>query len=284
MSKHLLVGAHTSIQGGIQNALYEGQKISATTIQLFTANQRQWAAKPIDKETLSLWKKALAETKIEKVMSHASYLINLGSPDPLTLSKSKKAFEEEILRCHELNIPYLNFHPGAAVGSDEQSCLETIVDSLLSFEKLLSKGSTRLLIETTAGQGSVVGYSFEHLQFFIEKCKAKIPIGICIDTCHIFAAGYDIRTEEAFEKTMKTFNDLVGFSHLFAFHVNDSLQDLGSRKDRHAFLGKGKIGLKSFSYLMNHLFTKDLPKYLETPDPDLWPEEISLLKKFATTS
>ncbi len=215
-------------------------------------------------------------------MSHDSYLINLGSPDPLLLEKGRKAFREEIKRCHQLKISYLNFHPGAATKGTEEKCLDTIAESLLSMEDLVHQGHTKLVLETTAGQGTSVGHRFEQIHYILDKTHRKIPVGVCIDTCHIFAAGYDIRTEEGWKKTLQEFDDLIGLKYLSAFHLNDSQKDLGSRVDRHASLGKGKIGMDCFQFLMTSPKTRDLPKYLETPEgPPIWKEEIELLKKFA---
>lgn len=283
MSQHTLwIGAHTSAAGGSFKALYEGQQIGASTIQLFTSNQKQWKGRHIGKEEIALWEKALDETGIEKVMSHDSYLINLGSPKAEILNQSRQAFEEEIKRCHLLKIPYLNFHPGTATDGNTDKCLEIIAESLLGFEKLLHQGKTKLLLETTAGQGTSVGHQFAHLHKILHEIHRKIPIGVCIDTCHIFAAGYDIRTKEGWEKTLKEFDETVGLSHLCAFHVNDSMNELGSRVDRHAPLGHGKIGLESFRALMTFPKLRDLPKYLETPDgPAAWGKEIAQLRKFA---
>lgn len=279
-----LVGAHTSAAGGVQNALLEGKQIGATTIQLFTANQRQWASKPLDKKTVEAWQEALQSTGLDKIMSHDSYLINLGAPSPEILVKSRRAFKEEIERCLMLGITYLNFHPGAALKEGAQSCLDRIVESLLSYESLLAEGGTRLLLETTAGQGSAVGWRFEELSYLIDKVHKRIPIGVCIDTCHIFAAGYDIRTAGAWEKTLEEFDRVVGLNHLYAFHLNDSLKELGSRVDRHMPLGEGKIGMECFKVVMQHPKLCHLPKYLETPGgPDLWLKEIQLLKSFASS-
>lgn len=275
--KHLLVGAHVSISQGVHNALLEGKEIGANIIQMFTANQRQWAAKKIAKEETDLWEKTRKETGISHIMSHGSYLINLGSSDKELYEKSKKAFQEEIERCHLLKIDYLNFHPGASLGGTEEECLERVCKALLTFDV---KAPLKLLIESTAGQGSSVGYKFEHLGYILDYLKNKLPIGICIDTCHCFAAGYDIRTEEGWDNTLKEFDEKIGLQHLCAFHVNDSACDLGSKKDRHAQIGDGKIGLSSFKYLMTNPKTKYLPKYLETPDPKLFKDEIKLLKKF----
>lgn len=279
--KKLLVGAHMSAAGGVHNAPYEGEKIGATVFQLFTSNQRQWHTKKLTDEEIVLWEDAVKATEMTHIMSHDSYLINLGSPKKDMLSRSRKAFREEISRCHKLKIDYLNFHPGAAVGSTEQECLDTITESLLELEDIAKEGKTRLLIEITAGQGTNVGYSFDHLAYIVKKVHKKIPIGICIDTCHCFAAGYDIRTAEGLDKTLKEFDETVGLNYLFAFHANDSVFDLGSRKDRHANLGKGKIGLECFKFLMTDHRTKHIPKYLETPNGSkYWEDEIKLLKKF----
>jgi deoxyribonuclease-4 len=282
MTNKIWIGAHTSAAGGVHNALYQGQEIGATAIQLFTRNQRQWNAKPMEPEEIALWEKALDETDIGEVMSHDSYLINLGSPSPESRLKSQKAFSDELERCHALNITYMNFHPGAATGSSEEECLDRIVESLLTVEELATKGNTRLLLEATAGQGSSVGHRFEHLAYIQERAGKKVPLGVCIDTCHIFAAGYDLRTEKSCQETLDEFDRIVGLEHLYAFHLNDSLKDLGSRVDRHAPLGEGKIGIDAFRFLMTHPKTKALPKYLETPEgPPLWKKEIILLKEFA---
>jgi deoxyribonuclease-4 len=278
----LLIGAHTSAAGGAPNALLEGEDIGATTIQLFTSNQKQWKGRAISPQEVEEWNLTLERTGISSVMSHDSYLINLGSPDPALLEKGRIGFREELQRCHLLNIPYMNFHPGTATDKDVEACLNRIADSLLEVEDLADHGNTRLLLETTAGQGTTTGYRFEHLAHIIQQVHKKIPIGVCIDTCHIFAAGYDIRTKEGWEKTLKEFDEQIGLEYLHAFHVNDSLKDLGSRVDRHAPLGEGKIGLDCFEYLMTSPKTRHHPKYLETPDgPTLWKKEIAMLKKFA---
>ena len=284
MSKCLL-GAHTSAAGGSPNALYEGERIGATTIQLFTSNQKQWQGRKISDDEVAEWKDALAKTGIESVMSHDSYLINLGSPNPELLEKSRIGFRAELERCHLLDIPLLNFHPGIATDKQEEACLDRIAESLLLLEDNPHIGKTLILLEATAGQGTSVGHKFEHLAHIIQKVDKKVPIAVCIDTCHIFAAGYDIRTPEAWDATLKEFDEIVGLKYLRAFHVNDSMKDLGSRVDRHAPLGEGKIGIECFKYLMTNPLTKNLPKYLETPEgPDGWKKEIAILKAFAKES
>jgi deoxyribonuclease-4 len=280
-AEKLLIGAHTSIAGGVENAVRRGKEIGATTIQIFTANQRQWASKPISNENLNLWHQEVAEAHMQKIMSHASYLLNLGSPEETNLEKSKAAFEQEIKRCHQLDIAFLNFHPGAAKHKSAEECIDQISTSLLSFEKLLIKGKTRLLLEATAGQGTSIGAKFAELAAIINNVRRVIPIGVCIDTCHIFAAGYDIRDKKSWDKTLEEFDKTVGIKHLYAIHVNDSVYDLGMRKDRHAHLGEGKIGIEGFRAMMQNPTLRELPKYLETPKEERWAEEIALLRKFA---
>lgn len=277
----ILIGAHTSTAGGVYNALIAGEEIGANTIQLFTSNQKQWQGKKYSQEELDQWFEYREKINIKKIMSHDSYLINLGCPNEENLIKSRQAFSKEIERCNLLKIDYLNFHPGAALQESIEQCLDTIVESLLLTRPLLEGSNLRLLIEATAGQGSTVGHSFQHLGYLIENTKHKIPIGVCIDTCHIFAAGYDIRTKQAWDTTLNDFDKHVGLDFLFALHVNDSKYGLGSRKDRHAHLGEGEIGIEGFKAMMRHPKLKYLPKYLETPGGmPAWKEEISLLRSF----
>lgn len=281
MRKKGRIGAHTSAAGGSFAALYQGQEIGASTIQLFTSNQKQWQGREIPMEEVTLWHQAREETGIDEVMSHASYLLNLGSPKIDLWKKSQVALREEIERCHLLQISYLNFHPGVATDGDVEGCLDRIVKSLLQMEDLVSQGKTRLLLETTAGQGSSVGHTFEHLSYIIQNVGKKIPIGVTIDTCHIFVAGYDIRTSTAWEKTLSQFDETIGLSHLCAFHINDSMKEFSSKVDRHASLGKGQIGIESFRFLQQSPKTRHLPKYLETPEgPSVWKREIALLSEF----
>lgn len=280
--KQLLIGAHTSTTGGIQNALLEGQSIGATTVQLFTSNQRQWKGRVLTEDIITSFQKTLEKTHLSKIMSHASYLINLASSDPVIAHKSRVAFREEIERCLALEISYLNFHPGASLEMAREEALDLIVERILETEELFVDDTTRLLLETTAGQGTVLGCTFEELEYILERTHKKVPIGVCIDTCHIFAAGYDLRTAQACEKTFNQFDAIIGNEHLYAFHLNDSIYGLGSRKDRHAPLGEGEIGMECFAFLMTYPTTRELPKYLETPGgPDLWDKEIWQLREFA---
>lgn len=277
----LLIGAHTSAAGGVHHALIDGHRIGATTIQFFTANQRQWHSKLISDEEIIRWKKTLQEQPLQALMSHSSYLINLGSPNDELLTKSRHAFSMEIQRCIQLGLSFLNFHPGTATDGDTEGCIERIIQSLLSMEKECSKGSLRLLIETTAGQGSVVGHRFEQIAQLVHPLTSHLPIGVCIDTCHIFAAGYDISSKKGWDKTLEHFDQIVGLQHLYAIHVNDSKHPLGSKKDRHASLGEGCIGMDSFKAMMQNPHLVHLPKYLETPDPSRWADEIQQLRNFA---
>lgn len=278
----LLIGAHTSAAGGAHHALLEGHSIGATTVQLFTANQKQWKGKPLTEEGVELFKKTRDELHMSAIMSHAGYLINLGSPKPEVLHKSQAAFQEEIERCLDLEITYLNFHPGAALDSPKEACLDQIVKSLLALEEFFVDDQTRLLLETTAGQGSTVGATFEELAYILERTKHKLPMGVCIDTCHIFAAGYDIRTKEAWEQTLGEFDRIIGLDQLYAFHMNDSMKPFASKRDRHAPLGEGEIGIECFKFLMQSPITRLIPKYLETPGGcPLWDKEIWTLREFA---
>ncbi len=243
----ILVGAHVSIQGGVHNALLMGKDLGASVIQIFTANQRQWHSELIDSEEILLWEKTLEETKISHVMSHDSYLINLASPTSETLEKSKKAFFKEIERCHQLNITYLTFHPGSRLDAPLEKSLDVLVDSLLSFASLIGKGSTELLLEITAGQGSNLGSRFEEIAYVLKRTSQYLPIGVCFDTCHAFASGYDLRTQKTFTTTFDLFDQIIGIKYLKAFHCNDSKEDFGSHRDLHASLGEGKIGKDCFN-------------------------------------
>lgn len=276
-----LVGAHTSIAGGIHLALLRGQEIGANTVQIFTSNQRQWKGYPLTPDAIELWKKTLKETDLKNIMSHDSYLINLGSSDTENLQKSRATFRQEVERCLQLNLTYLNFHPGAALKDTVEACMDRIIESLLELVPLLENSPLYLLLETTAGQGSAVGYKFEEIAYILNAVKHKLRVGVCIDTCHIFVAGYDIRTPAGWDATLKEFDKVIGLKYLQAFHLNDSMKGLGSRVDRHAPLGKGEIGWECFKFLMTDERTKNLPKYLETPEgPVGWVDEIALLKAF----
>jgi deoxyribonuclease-4 len=275
------IGAHVSASGGVQNAPLNAQAIGATAFALFTKNQRQWEAKPLEPEMIEAFKKTLATVGIlpKHVLPHDSYLINLGHPDPEKRQKSYEAFLDEVQRCEQLGLDKLNFHPGSHLKAlSETACLDLIAENM---NRVLEKTrSVTLVIENTAGQGTNVGYQWEHLAHLIEKTEDKGRVGVCLDTCHLFSAGYDIRTPESYGKTMQEFDTIVGFKYLKGMHLNDAKPALGSRVDRHQSLGKGSIGLEAFACIMQDARIEDIPLILETIDTSLWAEEIKLLAGF----
>lgn len=275
------VGAHVSIEGGVQNAPLNAKAIGAKAFALFTKNQRQWSAKPFTQKIIDEFKANLKEANIEPkhVLAHDSYLINIGSPEPEKRQKSLEAFIDEAKRCEELGLDKLNFHPGSHLNKmSEDECLKIVADGMN--ETISKTVSIKLVIETTAGQGSNVGYKFEHIARLIELIDNKDRVGVCIDTCHIFVAGYDIRTKESYEATMSEFDRVIGFRYLAGVHLNDSKPKLGSRVDRHENLGKGELGLEPFRFIMNDDRFDDIPLILETIDETLWADEIKLLYSF----
>ena len=288
------VGAHTSASGGVFNAVYEAQDIGAKAFALFTKNQKRWDAKPFDAKTLDTWFDALEKSGIlpKHILPHDSYLINLGNPDAEKLQKSRVAFIDELQRCEILGLDRLNFHPGShlvklgakdkknpeLVEKVENECLDVISESInIALDKT---DNVKAVIENTAGQGTNLGYKFEHLARIIEKVEDKSRVGVCIDTCHMFTAGYDIRTREAYDKTWGDFDDIVGSKFLMGMHINDSKPPLGSRVDRHHSLGEGEIGLDAFRFIMNDERMNDIPLVLETIDSSIWKQEIELLYSF----
>ena len=275
------VGAHVSAAGGVFNAPLNAKAIGAKAFALFTKNQRQWKAKPLDQESIDLFKKNLELAQIlpKHVLPHDSYLINLGHPEEEKRLKSLDAFIDELERCDQLGLDRLNYHPGSHLKKiSTQECLERISNSMN--EAIQKTKNVKLVIENTAGQGSNLGFKFEHLSYLIENSIDKERVGVCIDTCHMFTAGYDIRTREAYDKTWQEFDDIVGFEYLMGMHINDSKPDLGSHVDRHDSLGKGKIGLDAFRFIMNDERMDDIPLVLETIDDSIWAEEIKLLYSF----
>jgi deoxyribonuclease-4 len=275
------VGAHVSAAGGVENAVLNAKKIGADGFALFTKNQRQWFAKPLSEENIAKFKEYMKEHNFtsDGVLPHDSYLINLGHPEEEKREKSLKSFIDEAKRVESLGLKYLNFHPGSHLKKiSEEQCLDFISESL---NKAIDETENCIfVIETTAGQGSNLGYKFEHLAFIIDKVKDKERIGVCIDTAHIFAAGYDIRTKETYEETMKKFDETVGFKYLKGMHINDSKAKFASRVDRHHSLGKGEIGLDAFKFIMRDKRIDNIPLVLETIEPEIWEKEIKLLKSF----
>ena len=275
------IGAHVSASGGVFNAPVNATKIGAKAFALFTKNQRQQDAKPLNEEDISRFKKALEKAEIlpKHVLPHDSYLINLGHPDLEKRAKSLEAFIDEVQRCEQLGLDKLNFHPGSHLKLlSEEECLSAISESMN--EVLRKTKNVTLVVENTAGQGSNLGYKMEHLAYLMQESIDKERVGVCIDTCHLFTSGYDFREFKSYQQTMEKFDTIVGFKFLKGMHLNDSKPDLGKRVDRHDSLGKGKLGLDAFSFIMNDKRMDDMPLILETIDESLWAEEIALLYRF----
>ena len=279
------VGAHVSASGGVYNAPINAMQIGAKAFALFTKNQRQWTAKELDTKTIDKWFKELEKSGIQTkhILPHDSYLINLGHPEADARQKSLDSFIHELERCEILKLDRLNFHPGSHLRKiSEEECLNNIAESMNRAIDVTK--DVKLVIENTAGQGSNLGYKFEHLAYIIDKIEDKSRVGVCIDTCHMFTAGYDIRTREAYDKTWDEFGKIVGFEYLSGMHINDSKPELGSRVDRHDSLGEGKIGWDSFKFLMNDSRMDDIPLVLETIDESIWAKEIETLYSFVEDS
>lgn len=278
-----LLGAHVPTAGGLHRAPAHGQDIGATAIQVFTRNQRQWAAKPLGAEEAAAFRAALAATGVRSVMAHASYLINLASPDEAVLARGRDALREEIARCHALGIPYAVFHPGAHLGCGEDEGVRTVARSLDDVLSASPGGAVMALVEITAGQGSCVGHRFEHLAEVLARVKSPERVGVCLDTCHLLAAGYDIATPRGYERTLAEFDRVVGLPNLRAMHLNDSRKPLGSRVDRHAPIGEGHVGLATFRRIVTDDRLRAVPKVLETPGGlEGWRREIALLRGMRT--
>lgn len=260
----LLAGAHMSIAGGIYKALERGKRVGCRTIQVFLKNSNQWKAKSLTEQDRLLFQKAQENIGIRPVVAHDSYLINLASPDSHLYKKSLNAFIEEMKRANFLGIPYLVLHPGAHKGAGIKKGIARVAKGLRCALDLVEP-PVMVLLENTAGQGSSLGSRFEQLAAIMEQIRNPDRVGICLDTCHAFAAGYDIRTEEGYEETIGELDRLIGAKKILAFHVNDSKKDLESRVDRHCHIGKGFIGLDAFRFLVNDRRFVDVPKILETP-------------------
>ena len=276
------IGAHVSAGGGVENAPLNASAIGATAFALFTKNQRQWKSPSLSEKSIELFKQRCREFGYtpKQILPHDSYLINLGHPDKEALEKSREAFLDEVQRCELLGLDRLNFHPGAHLNLiDIDGCLRTISDSI-NYVLNKTKGVIAV-IENTAGQGSSVGHKFEHIAQIIEYVEDKSRVGVCIDTCHSFAAGYDLSTKEEFEKAFDHFDKTVGFKYLKGMHLNDTKKGLSSRVDRHESLGKGVLGEEAFRIMMRDSRFNDIPLILETPDESIWAQEIARLKEWA---
>jgi deoxyribonuclease-4 len=272
------VGAHVSASGGVFNAPLNAMEIGAKAFALFTKNQRQWKAKALETKVIDQFKENLEKSGVlpKHILPHDSYLINLGHPELDKRQKSLDAFIDEVQRCELLGLDRLNFHPGSHLKKiDIDTCLDVIAENM---NRTLDQTSgVSLVIENTAGQGSNLGYEFEQIAHIIEKIEDKSRVGVCIDTCHMFTAGYDIRTKEAYEESFQKFEDIIGFEYLKGMHINDSKPPLGSRVDRHHSIGQGEIGLDAFKFIMNDPRMDDIPLVLETIDESIWDQEIALL-------
>lgn len=263
--KHkLLLGAHMSIAGGYENAIYAGQAIGCTAIQIFTRSNRQWGLKRLTAQEVLAFKKAWENSCILEVVAHCTYLINIGSPKMATLKRSKMALENELQICQALGIPNLVLHPGSRLDSSQEACIKQIAQTL---DEVLENnpGESKILLETMAGQGTGVGYKFEQIASIFDMCKHKKRLGVCLDTCHIFAAGYDFRAQKDYENMVQEFDNIIGLKNLKAMHINDSKKDLASKVDRHEEIGQGKLGLEPFKFIFNDERFFDVPKILETP-------------------
>ncbi|MBF0110499.1 MAG: deoxyribonuclease IV [Magnetococcales bacterium] len=272
------VGAHVSAALGIHNAPANARAIGAKAFALFTKNQKQWAARPLTTQETDQFHRNMEAGgfRPRDVLPHDGYLINLGNPDDAAREKSLASFIEELERCRQLGLVYLNFHPGSHLKKlSVSACLSRIAESIN--RALDATSGVTAVIENTAGQGTNLGHTFEQIAELIVQVEDTSRIGVCLDTCHVFTSGYDLRTPEAYRATMKLFDQVVGLGHLKGMHLNDSKPDLGSRVDRHESLGRGKLGLTPFGLIMNDPALDEMPLILETIDPDLWPEEIAML-------
>lgn len=270
----MLLGAHMSIAGGIHTAVDRATSIGCTALQVFTKNNNQWNGKPFSENDILRYKQKIDAAGIAPVISHDSYLINLCAVNPDILKKSRAAFIDELERCEQLGIPLLNFHPGSHLGAGEEVGIQRICESLNAAHDNTRDFKVKSVLETTAGQGTNIGYKFEHLRAIIDGVEYAERMAVCIDTCHIFAAGYDITTEKGYEETFKLFDEIIGLERLAAFHVNDSKKGLGSHVDRHDHIGKGAIGLEGFRFLMNDKRFRHIPKILETPKSEDLHEDV----------
>lgn len=264
----MYLGAHVSTSGGMDRAPANGLGLGCEAIQVFTKNQRQWKTRLLTEQEIENYRCEFDKSRIKIAVSHDSYLTNLGSPDEVMLAKSRQAFREEIERCELLSIPFLVFHPGSHLGAGEKAGLRIIADSLNDVLQKTRGRRTQLLLETTAGQGSNLGFTFEQLAEILDAVKDKKRVGICLDTCHIFAAGYEVRSRRKYEATMRHLDEVVGLEKLKAFHLNDSKTELGSRVDRHEHIGQGRLGLEPFRFIVNDERFAGLPMVLETPGED----------------
>ncbi|MBE9488419.1 MAG: deoxyribonuclease IV [Bacteroidetes bacterium] len=275
-------GSHISSAGGVENAPLNAKEIGATAFALFTKNQRQWVASPLTEKSITLFKERCEEFGYtpDNILPHDSYLINLCHHDDIALTKSRNAFLDEMQRCEQLGLNRLNFHPGSHLKTiSEERAIELVAESINI--TLKQTEGVIAVIENTAGQGTNMGYCFEHLKGMIDLVEDKSRVGVCLDTCHTFASGYDLSSKTACDETFKLFDEIIGFKYLKGMHLNDAMKPLGSRIDRHSSLGNGFIGYDAFDYIAKDKRFDDIPLILETPDSTIWNEEIEWLKERA---
>ena len=277
----MLLGVHCSISGGVENAVKEAESLGINSFQIFTKNQRMWREKVFTEAEASMFKNMMKEKDMKVAFSHTTYLLNLASSDEALRNKSINGLAKELERCHSLGLPYAVLHPGANKLVPPEEGIRIIADSLDKVLTLTADIETKVLLENTAGQGSSIGWHFEHLRDIINQTEKKERLGVCFDTCHAFAAGYDIRTQEGFEATMADLDKAVGIKNVLAFHLNDSKGVLGGKLDRHEHIGKGNIGLEPFKAIINQF--KDTPKVLETEKKDDWDQKnLEVLRSLIT--
>ncbi|MGB2803696.1 MAG: deoxyribonuclease IV [Candidatus Zixiibacteriota bacterium] len=278
MTRKLLIGAHMSISGGVFNAFPLGEEVGCATIQIFTKNSNQWKTKELASEDVKKFRESQKRTGISPVVGHNAYLINLVSPKEDVYKLSMEAMLIELNRAELLGLPYLVMHPGAHLGTGEKEGIRKIARSIDTLHQKTKGFRVKICLEMTAGQGSAIGYRFEHMAEIIDQVQENERLGVCYDTCHTFTAGYDIRTERTYEATFKEFDNVIGLSRLKVIHLNDTLKDFGSRVDRHQHIGEGKIGLEGFRLLMNDKRWEKIPKILETPKEGGTAKDIENLK------
>ena len=276
------IGPHVSATGGVHNAPANARAVGATGFGMFVKNQRQWKAKPLETDVIDAFKSNMAiyGYKPESVLVHDGYLINIGNPDDAKRDQSVTALIDEAERCAALGLTQLNIHPGSGLGLiTRDECAAIIAESINKVLDKTGNSGVSIIIEATAGQGNLLGGRFEEIAAIIDKIEDKSRIGVCIDTCHIFAAGYDIRDKQSYKKTMTAFDDTIGFKYIRGLHLNDAKAEIGTRADRHENIGKGHIGIDAFKMLMGDSRFDGIPCILETPNEELWKDEVEMLRK-----
>lgn len=275
----MIFGAHESIAGGVYNAITRGQDATCDAIQIFNKSNNQWRAKKLVDDEVDQYFAAIEETGVTVACSHSSYLINIGSPDDALQTKSRNSLQEETERCNRLKVPNLVFHPGSHVGSGEEPGMDRIAENMNRVLENIPDNTVTLCLETTAGQGSNLGYTFEQIAYMMERVDDKDHVGVCLDTCHIFAAGYAITEPKDYKKTIKAFDDTIGMDNLKIVHTNDSKTEFGSKKDRHEHIGEGLIGIQAFENFVNDKRFRNIPFILETPKGDDLADDVENLAK-----